>query len=483
MRSKVKENAVLMPLFSLPGDYGIGDFKYAKMFADFLNSAKINCWQTLPLNPIGEGNSPYKSECSFAGEILYIDIEDLLFEGLLKPDEIPKNVSTQKVDYSLARKIKIPLLKKAVSRFDKTEKAYNVFCKENAYWLEDYSLLSCLEFDKLSNLPDTLKYRDQNALEKIRQEKAKETEFCKITQFLFFKQFYKFKRYLNKKRIKLIGDMPFYVSPDSTDVWCYPDGFCLNNDLSPKLVAGVPPDVFSATGQKWGNPVYDFSVHQSLNYSWWKKRFLIAKDMYDLLRIDHFRAFAQFYCIDFGSTNAKSGNWVEGPGEEFFIRLNDVFKDFPIIAEDLGGEDDTTVQSLIKKLNIPNMKVLQFAFTGDKENIFLPQNYTENCVAFTGTHDNDTILGWYSTLSRKERVIADCFLPYKGLPINTRMIRAVAESKSFLCVVPFADFLCLGSEARINTPGTIAGNWEWKIKENLLNDILSEDIEELIKRE
>lgn len=465
---KTKESGVLLAVSSLASNHGIGTIgKAAYEFIDFLKISNQRYWQILPLNPLDRANSPYKSSCTLAGEILYIDLDFLVLDRLLLPHEIPKREFSGNVDYAAVREFKLPLLKLAAERFDTKNKEYRRFLKENQDWLCDYALFSAAKkvykTDSLQGFPDSIKYRLPYALESFADDHKNLIDFFKITQFLFFKQYFALKKYATQNGIKIIGDIPFYVSPDSVDVWVSPDNFKVGRDFTPTLVAGVPPDIFSLDGQLWGNPIYNWDYMKKDSYSWWKKRLSKCKEMFDVIRIDHFRAFADYYSIPQGSPTAKSGRWEKGVGAQFFDEIEKDLGKINIIAEDLGGEDEISVINLLKQTEFPNMKVLQFAFNTDRQNPFLPENYNENCICYSGTHDNDTALGWFNTASREEKIMFLKLAQNEELPIPHRMIRLAVNSKANIVIIPFQDLLCLDSKGRLNTPGTDKGNWEWRM--------------------
>lgn len=477
-----KHSGVLMAVSSLPSPYGIGAFgEAAYRFVDFLRKSHQRFWQMLPLCPLGEGNSPYKSSSSFAGEILYIDIDFLVRDGLLEKSDIPDCDFTQNVDYGEVRKFKIPLIKKAAQNFDKANKNYKSFLSENEFWLEDYSLFETAfemyDAKSVADLPDGFKYKLPEFINTFKEKHETAIEFHKIEQYFFFCQYYELKRYANQNGVNIIGDIPFYVSPDSADVWGNPDDFLLDRNFAPKMVAGVPPDVFSESGQLWGNPIYNWQNMRESGYRFWRSRLLFCRRLYDALRIDHFRAFANYYQIPYGKS-ATEGEWVNGEGAAFWDDVNQTLGDINIIAEDLGGEEDPQVIDLLNYTDFPNMKILQFGFTDDMQNIYLPQNYPYNCVCYTGTHDNDTALGWYNKASTKERVIFNTLIRNNTGCIAHDMIRALSKSNSMLCIIPMQDVLCLDSSARMNTPGTIGGNWQWRMNK----DDISGDNAKLLKK-
>ena len=473
-KTEKKHSGVLLALSSLPSPYGIGSLgKKAFEFVDFLRDAHQSFWQLLPLCPLGEGNSPYKSPSTYAGEILYIDIDFLVRDGLLNKNDLQDCNFDKNVDYYAARKFKIPLLKKAVNNFDKSNKNYKGFLRDNEFWLEDYACfetaLEVYSAKRVCDLPEGFKYKIPDFMNVFKQKYKQVIDFYKVTQYFFFCQYYELKRYANKNGINIIGDIPFYVAPDSADVWGNPDDFLLDRNFTPTKVAGVPPDVFSASGQLWGNPIYNWENMRKNNYRWWKSRLKFCGEMYDVLRIDHFRAFAEFYEISYRENNASSGSWVQGEDKQFWDSIKQSLGKMNIIAEDLGGEEDHKVISLLEYTQFPNMKILQFGFKTDVKNIYLPQNYPYNCVCYTGTHDNDTALGWYNKASTKERVIFNTLIRNNTGCVAHDMIRALSKSQSMLCIIPMQDVLCLDSNARMNTPGTIGNNWTWRMSENDIN--------------
>lgn len=437
-KSVKQKRGILLPLFSLPSPHGIGSLgEEAYRFIDFLRETNQSYWQILPLCPVGKGNSPYTSLCSFAGEILYIDLNLLVDEKLLEYKEIPAKDFPENVEYEVVRGFKMPLLRLASSRFNKKDAEYRDFCKENEYWLKGFA--------------DFMFKREHY-----------EKEFYYITQFLFFKQYTRLHNYANVSDIKIIGDIPFYVAPHSSDVADNPRIFELDEDMKPTLVAGVPPDIFSTDGQLWGNPIYNWDYLEKTDFKWWKQRIIHNLKLYDVLRIDHFRAFADYYCIPADDKNAKNGYWKKGIGNKFWESLKKDIGEVPIIAEDLGGEDSPLVTELLNQTAFPNMKVLQFAFNKGSSNPFLPKNFDRPCVCYTGTHDNDTTLGWYEHLSEKEKALFFKTVPQKQTSPVLNLISFAIDSKAETVIIPLQDYMQLNSSARINTPGVPKGNWVWR---------------------
>lgn len=478
-----KCSGILLAISSLPSKYGIGSFdKTAYKFVDFLADTHQSYWQILPLCPVGKGNSPYSSFGAFAGEILYIDIDELKNQGLI--NKIPHLNFDKNVDYKKVRNFKYPLLKEAAENFDINSKEYKNFCKENNYWLQNFAEFMTIRESTLGEplykWDEELKYKIPEKIEEINTRYIEEIEFYKITQFLFYKQYKKLKNYANRKGIKIIGDIPFYVSANSSDVWGEPDLFILKRDMSPKLVAGVPPDIFSQTGQLWGNPIYNFEYQKKNNYKWWQQRIYQNSELYDIIRIDHFRAFCDYYIIDADSKNAINGYWEKGIGYEFFDIIKNNNKECKIIAEDLGGET-RGVRDLINYTNFPNMKVLQFAFDSDINDPFLPFNFNENCVCYSGTHDNNTTLGWYKNADYKEKILFDKLIEKKYDSPVMNLISAGMESVADTVIIPMQDYLELDERDRMNIPSVENGNWQWRFSPDDLNEDLVKKILDLTK--
>ena len=487
MRSRDKrECGILLHISSLPSLFGIGSFgRVAYDFVDFLNESGQKLWQILPLVPIGEGNSPYKSCSCFAFETLYIDLELLVKDGLLTASEIIDEAQYSATDYSLARTKKLPLLRLAVERFDASDPDYVAFKKQNSWWLEDHALFVCAlqenGCDRLCELPEELLYRMPSAIEDFRRKNEKILEEEKKLQFFAAKQYLALKGYANSRGIKLIGDIPFYISPDSAEVWTEPDVFRLGRDFTPVRVAGVPPDIFSSSGQLWGNPVYDWEYQRKTGYAWWRRRLRYCAELYDVLRIDHFRAFESFYTIPYGARDAKSGIWEKGPAMNFFKSVAEAIQGMRIIAEDLGGEEPE-VEKLVEATGFPNMKVLQFAFSTDLANRFLPRNYPRNCVCYTGTHDNDTVLGWWHSATAHERLLFSRLSGTTDGSVPIKMITMALRSRADTVIIPMQDWLELNTDCRMNTPGTKDGNWQWRINGEALTSDLSQKLRALCRK-
>lgn len=481
---------VLLPVFSLPGRYGIGSLgREARQFIDFLKQAGQQYWQILPLGPTSYGDSPYQSFSTYAGNPYFIDIDELIAAGLLTKEEAaPYEVAdkTAPIDYSRIYDTRFVLLRKAYDRFTggddvpgiaSLRKEYAVFCVENASWLDDFSLFiaikaanggrSFLEWDA------PLRLREEDALEKARTEYAEEADFHSFLQFLFAVQYAALKDYASKAGIRIIGDIPIYVALDSSDVWANPHLFQLNSDNVPTAVAGCPPDAFSATGQLWGNPLYRWDIHESTGFSWWMDRLAHAFSMCDVLRIDHFRGFESYYSIPYGHETAEFGHWEKGPGFAFFKTLQKKLGDVRVIAEDLGFLTPEVLK-LVADTGYPGMKVLQFAFDSREDSDYLPHNYPRNCVVYTGTHDNDTTESWYDEIPATDRTFAAEYLGMdEGSSPAESLTRAALSSVADTAVIPLQDWLGLGHEARINHPSTLGGNWEWRLDVAMLTDELA----------
>ena len=473
-----------MPIFSLPSKYGIGTFgKEAKRFVDFLEKAGQSYWQILPLNPTNYGDSPYQSFSSFAGNPYFIDIETLIEEKLIDKataDSFDYGDNFEKIDYGKLYDNRLNLLRLAFEKFEKDDD-YIEFTDKNSYWLDDFSLFMALKNANSDASWQTwekpLRFRETEAINKAKTQYAKDIEFYKFVQFKFAKQWKDLKKYANSKGISIIGDIPIYVALDSADVWSNPKQFLLNEDLEPTLVAGVPPDAFSDEGQLWGNPIYNWELMEKDDFSWWKKYLANALNKYDIVRIDHFRGFESYFTIPFGDKDAKKGKWKKGPDTKLFDALKKEFgEDLPIIAEDLGLLTPDVLK-MLKATGFPGMKVLQFAFDSSLKSDYLPHNFNKNCVVYTGTHDNDTIIGWLSSADENEVKMAKRYLNCNNdSEFNWAMIRSALMSVAETCILMMPDFMGLDSKARINTPSTLGENWQWRIKGECINDWLAEII-------
>ncbi len=475
-----------MPVFSLPSKGGIGTFgKEAYRFVDFLCKAKQTWWQILPLNPTNYGDSPYQSFSSYAGNPYFIDPELLIEDGLLTQAEFEGfdfGDDNYRVDYEKLYQNRIAMLKLCFTRF-KEDKSYKVFIKENAFWLENYAIFMAIKNANgdvsWENWGDGLRRREETAMATAKKEHGQDIKFYCFVQYIFAKQWQALKTYANEKGIKIIGDIPIYVAYDSADVWADPEQFQLDESLKPKAVAGCPPDVFSDDGQLWGNPLYNWKHMKAEGFAWWKRRIKHVLSLYDCVRIDHFRGFESYYSVPYGDTTAKNGKWVKGPDIALFKALEEELgKNLPIIAEDLGFLTDAVLK-MLKKSGYPGMKVLQFAFDGDPDNDYLPHNFNNNCVVYTGTHDNDTVNGWAQNNDPDEVALAEKYLGAKREDsFNWAMMRAALMSVADTCVLMMQDLIGLGSEGRINTPSTVGNNWTWRIDGSCINDWLAKIIAE-----
>ncbi len=482
----MRTSGILMPIFSLPSPYGIGTFgKAAYDFVDFLSSGGQTYWQILPIGPTSFGDSPYQSFSSFAGNPYFIDLDLLIKDGLLTEKEITTydfGESHSKIDYEKLYNNRYPLLKLAFNRF-KPDSSYDEFLSKNADWLNDYSLFMAIK-SSYNGAPwyswdKKLITRDKDAIKQAKLDYISDINFHKFLQFKFYMQWSALKSYANKSGVKIIGDIPIYVALDSADVWANPQQFQLDDDYVPKAVAGVPPDVFSQDGQLWGNPLYDWDYMKTTDYAWWKLYLGHALKRYDVVRIDHFRGFESYYSIPYGDENARCGKWVKGPDKALFNAFKQEFgNNLPIIAEDLGVITPA-VRKMLKFTGFPGMKVLQFAFSGESDNDFLPHNIPRNCVMYTGTHDNDTIMGWLTNSDANTVKQAKAYFNYQSdNSFNWAMIKSAMSSVADTCIIPMADFLGADSSARINEPSTLGENWSWRIEGGCLNDWLANIIKE-----
>lgn len=489
-----RSSGVLMHISSVPGRWGIGKFgKEILSFAGFLKDAGFGYWQMLPFNPVGEGNSPYMSFSAFAGYIGFIDPEELVSEGLLFPYELKifeYHGSEYLAEYDFAYSRTLEMLKFAYMRITPAmRKNISDFAEENSAWLDDYALFMSLR-EKYDNKPywlwpdNKLVHREAAALSEAVIQNADNISFWKFSQFIFFKQWEKAKTAINDLGIKVIGDMPIYVSLNSSDVWASPEYFKLNDDLTPRVVAGVPPDYFSADGQFWGNPIYDWDNIEADGFRWWIDRIALSLKIFDYVRIDHFRGFESYWEIDAKAKTAKEGQWVKGPALRLFDKVRQSLGEVNIIAEDLGDIDDDIV-AFLDSSGFPGMKVLQFGFDADpsEDSPHLPHNYIKNCIAYSGTHDNNTTLGWLWETSEEHRSFALDYCGFKGdwgkggpYSESVRsMVRALWQSPADIVIVPVQDICGFGSDARMNVPGVMDGNWRFRITNRTIPELPAED--------
>ena len=521
-----RRSGVLVHPTSFPGKSGIGDLgRHAYSFIDFLEKADQTLWQVLPLNPTSFGDSPYQSFSTFAGNHYLVSPELLAKEGLLTFSDIMEHpqFDDRRIEYGTAIKHKISLLKKAYASFNKAEShallgEFEAFCKAENSWLDDYALFVAIKFyfieqrefefetgeykafikenEKIltadeandyyygavwTSWPKDLAARESKAMESWRFKLEDEVRFFKFTQYLFFRQWLALKKYANERHIEIIGDIPIFVAYDSADVWANPKLFQLDDTGKPTSVAGVPPDYFSETGQLWGNPLYDWPAHRRTKYSWWISRVEATLKVCDIIRIDHFRGFESYWSIKYGEKTAVNGQWIKGPGAELFEAIRAKLGDLPIIAEDLGIITDE-VTRLREGLGLPGMKVLQFGFDAGKNNLNMPHNFTSsNVVVYTGTHDNNTSLGWYREAEEPIRDQVRKYMSVSGDNVSWDMIRLAFSTVGIFTIVPIQDILYIGKTDRMNTPGIATDNWQFKYADHMLNDEMAAKLAYLSK--
>lgn len=473
---------ILLPVASLPSNYGIGCLsKEAYNFIDQLHSGGQKYWQILPIGATGYGDSPYQSFSTFAGNPYFIDLETLIEKGLLTKEECDScdfGSNLRYIDYNKIYQSRYKLLQLAYDRANSfNDIAFQKFKIENQSWLEDYSIYMAIKdyHNGVSwqDWEEDIKHLDKKALDTYKLKLEKEIDVYSYIQYMFFLQWDKLKQYANSKDVKIIGDLPIYVALDSADTWSNKDLFLFDKDGKPTEVAGCPPDAFSVTGQLWGNPIYNWEEHKKTNYRWWCERIKHCNRLFDVTRIDHFRGFDEYYSIPYGDKTAEHGTWKKGPGYELIKVLNKSLGEVNIIAEDLGFLTDS-VRKLLKKSGYPGMKILQFAFDSREASNYLPHHYDKNCVVYTGTHDNDTLLGWYRVLNEEDKKLANAYADIRNeKECCKQLIRLAYESVADLAIIPIQDFLELGSEARINIPSTLGYNWRWRL---LKEDITEETI-------
>jgi 4-alpha-glucanotransferase len=485
-----RASGVILHLSSLPGPFGIGDLGPSAIhWLDWMDAAGFSLWQILPLNPTGYGNSPYQSYSAFAGNSFLISPILLVEDGLVPLQEVEKHphFASKRVDFHRISKWKRKILKIAFRNYKKSASAqikneFESFRQNQSYWLKDFSTFMALKeyYKQVSwnHWPDVYKFRDDRALAKFSEKKSGEIKFHEFVQFCFERQWQRIHAYAQSKNIRIIGDLPIYMSFDSADVWTHPELFELDSNREARLIAGVPPDYFSPTGQLWGNPLYRWPKHQETKFDWWVKRFEKTMHQVDLIRLDHFRGFSGYWEVQAGMTTAEKGRWVKGPGNSLFNAVKRKTGNLSILAEDLGVIS-IDVEELRKHFNFPGMRILQFAFSSDANNAFLPHNYPINCAAYTGTHDNPTSKAWYKNLSPEEAEFCQRYLHSNGKDIVWGMLRCIWSSVAEFAIAPMQDFLELGEEARMNYPGRVEKNWAWRLLQNNLNEKLAQKINDL----
>lgn len=481
----MRKSGILCPISSLPSNYGIGTLgKSAYEFVDFLKKSGQSYWQILPLGQTGYGDSPYQSFSTFAGNPYFIDLDELREEGLLTITECEQvEVCANKayIDYEKMYFSRYKVLRKAFARFDASEAPkYDKFVKKNQNWLPDYALFMAVKDHfggkSYTEWDEDIRLHKKNAIAEYNAKLADDVAFYVFLQYYFNRQWKKLKKYANKKGVSIIGDIPIYVAFDSADTWSNPKLFQLDADGFPTGVAGCPPDAFSATGQLWGNPLYDWKYHKETKYAWWMERIGHCYKLYDMVRIDHFRGFEAYYSIPYGDKTAEFGHWEKGPGYSLFARMKEVIGDKPVIAEDLGFLTKE-VYELVAKTGYPGMKIVEFAFNDYEDNTYLPHNYEKNSIVYTGTHDNETLAGWIKNLTKtNKQFIKDYTLCKTDDELQDALIRLAMMSASDTCVIPIQDYLGLDNSARMNIPSTLGDNWKWRLVEGQTTDALAERI-------
>ena len=488
----MRASGILMPIFSLPSRYGIGSFsKSAYQFVDMLKKAGQKYWQILPLCPTSYGDSPYQSFSTYAGNPYFIDLDQLIEEKLLTRKECQAcdfGDDPQDIDYGKLYENRFKLLRKAYERANVGEdQEFEAYRRENAWWLDDYALFMAVkdQFDGVAwnEWAEDIRLRWSNAMDYYRRELYYEIEFYSYLQFVFMKQWKKLKNYANINGIEIIGDIPIYVAFDSADAWANPELFQFDAENLPTAVAGCPPDGFSADGQLWGNPLYRWDYHRETGFDWWIRRIAYCSELYDVVRIDHFRGFDEYYSIPYGDTTARNGHWEKGPGIALFEVAKNRLGELNIIAEDLGYITDS-VKKLVADSGFPGMKVLEFAFDSREKSDYLPYTYEKNSVVYTGTHDNETIAGWYAGLDKSDLKMCTDYMNIDRIPgkeYHWDFIRLAMLSVSDLCVIPIQDYLGLDNRARINHPSTLGTNWRWRLAKGQLSASLLKEIREMTR--
>ena len=488
----MRRNGMLLPIASLPSPYGIGGFsKEAYEFIDLLEETGQKLWQILPLGPTSYGDSPYQSFSTFAGNPYFIELDTLAEKGWLTKEACEASDygdNESYIDYGRIYNSRFVLLKQAFLNSDiLSDEKFTEFCKANQHWLPDYALYMALKNQNGGKSwiewEEEIRLRKPEAVEYYKKELEEECNFYEFLQYEFHEQWTKVKEYAHKKGIQIVGDVPIYVAFDSADTWANPELFQLDEKNLPLGVAGCPPDAFSATGQLWGNPLYNWAYHKKTGYDWWLKRIAYCFDLYDIVRIDHFRGFDEYYSIPYGDETAVNGHWEKGPGMDLFNTVKEKLGELDIIAEDLGFLTESVFQ-LLKDSGYPGMKVLQFAFDPSEDSDYLTYKYQRNCVVYTGTHDNDTTAGWFEKLSDGDKEVALRYMNSFYTPKEEQhwdLIALAMRSTADTCIIPVQDFLGLGSEARINMPSTLGDNWKWRMTKGAFSEELKEKIRRMTK--
>lgn len=488
---QMRASGILLHPASLPGQWGIGTLgNEAFTFVQKLRDSAVSYWQMLPLSPTGFGNSPYQSWSSIAGNSLLICPLSLQQDGLLPGDKAPEQLYvpefSEKIDYDYARQSSEFFLNLAFDTYNTKgilKEEFTEFCRKERWWLDEHAVFAAIRKHmnqlSLQEWPSGLRKREVRAMNKIKDKLQQEIEFQKFVQFLFYRQWFSLREYANSVGVSVIGDLPIYVAADNVEVWTAPEMFAVDKNLRPVSVAGVPPDYFSETGQLWGNPVYRWNNHQKNGFRWWHRRLQHAFRMYDAVRIDHFRGFADYWSIPAKALTAETGKWKKAPGKKFFERFQKLKGNIPVIAEDLGILSDDAI-ALRNHCGFPGMKILQFAFQNPAENQFLPHFYEKHCVVYTGTHDNNTLRGWIEEdTSEEERKFIAEYLNCHQDEITAEIIRLAWASVANTAIVPFQDIYNLDSSARMNLPGTVEGNWLWKMTPEQLDQFPAEKLKKL----
>jgi 4-alpha-glucanotransferase len=485
-----RASGILLHPTSLPSPFGIGDIgPEAYRWVNFLASTGCSLWQILPLGPTGYGDSPYQCFSAFAGNPLLISPELLHKDGLIGKDHLEKyqGLPSDPVDFGTVIPYKYTILNQAYQLFEtqgtqQQKEDFAAFRNRESTWLNDFSLFMAIKESRgggpWKDWPEPFRKRNSKVLNDFKEKNQRSIDRHSFLQFLFFRQWSNLLDYAHKKDIKIIGDIPIFVAHDSADVWAHPELFFLDEDRNPTVVAGVPPDYFSPTGQLWGNPLYNWDTHKKDGYGWWISRFRAVLSMVDIVRLDHFRGFAGYWEIPAEEKTAVKGEWIQGPGKHFLSSVQEVLGELPIIAEDLGVITED-VEDMRVSFKLPGMKILVFAFDSDHSNIFLPHNYTRDYAVYTGTHDNDTVLGWYNRVNESERDFTRKYLACDGHDISWDLIRTAWSSVGIIAIAPLQDFLSLDNKARMNYPSTLGGNWVWRMPLDALNEPLRARISEM----